>query len=64
MGYWNAIRKDFPEAFNKMAILERELGHSVCKEVYLDELDPERGDFERDMPSSCGFLCEYQRPLL
>ncbi len=63
MGYWNAIRKDFPEVFKKMAELEREIGHSVCKEVYLDELEPGRGDFKRDMPGSCGFLCEYQRPL-
>jgi 3'-phosphoadenosine 5'-phosphosulfate sulfotransferase (PAPS reductase)/FAD synthetase len=63
MGYWNAIRVDFPEAFNKMALLEREIGHSVCKQSYLDELDPNRGDFKRDMPSACGFLCEYQNPL-
>ena len=63
MGYWNAIRVDFPEAFNKMAALERELGHSVNKDSYLDELDPKRGDFKRDQPTSCGFLCEYQRPL-
>ena len=62
-GYWNAIRKDFPEAFNKMAALEREIGHSVCKDSYLDELDPNRGNFKRDMPSACGFLCEYQNPL-
>lgn len=64
MGYWNAIRVDFPEAFNKMAVLEREIGHSVCKESYLDELDPKAGNFKRDQPSACGFLCEYQRPLL
>ncbi len=63
MGYWNAIRVDFPEAFNKMAKLEREIGHSVCKDSYLDELDPKRGNFKRDMPSACGFTCDYQNPL-
>ena len=26
MGYWNKIRKDFPEVFEKMAILERSMG--------------------------------------
>lgn len=60
MGYWNAIRKDFPEIFDKMAKLERELGHSVCKESYLDELEPNRGSFKRDLPKECGFNCEYK----
>jgi len=62
MGYWNAIRKDFPENFKRMAELERVIGHSVCKDkngpVYLDELDPSRGNFERDVPGDCGFTCE------
>lgn len=31
-GYWNKIRKDFPETFKKMAELEREIGHSILKE--------------------------------
>lgn len=64
MGYWNAIRKDFPEAFDKMAKLERELGHAICKgkegAVYLDELSPDRGNFKRDMPADCGFTCELK----
>lgn len=71
MGYWNAIRKDFPEAFNKMAVLERTIGHSICKTtkksngkeisipVYLDELHPKRGNFKRDQPPACGFNCEW-----
>jgi hypothetical protein len=64
MGYWNAIRKDFPKHFNKMAKLEREIGHSVNKDkegaVYLDELDPNRGNFVRDLPEDCGFTCEWK----
>jgi Fe-S cluster biogenesis protein NfuA len=64
MGYWNAIRKDFPSQFKKMAKTERIIGHAVLKDdggpVYLDELDPNRGNFERDMPGDCGFTCEYQ----
>lgn len=63
MGYWNAIRVDFPEEFNKMSKLERLVGHSICKDkdgpVYLDELSPDRGIFERDMPGDCGFTCEW-----
>ena len=62
MGYWNAIRVDFPDAFDRMAKLEREIGHAVNKDsngpVYLDELDPSRGNFKRDVPADCGFTCE------
>jgi hypothetical protein len=64
MGYWNKIRKDFPEAFNKMAMLERWVGHAVCKDkkgsVYLDELAPNRGRFKEDSPGDCGFTCEVK----
>ena len=65
MGYWNAIRKDFPEAFDRMARLERQIGHAVNKDkdgpVYLDELAPHRGNFKRDVPSDCGFTCEWKQ---
>jgi len=64
MGYWNAIRKDFPEAFDKMAKFEREIGFAICKSgderIYLDELHPDRGNFKRDEPPSCGFNCEWK----
>ncbi len=67
MGYWNAIRVDFPDAFQKMATLEREIGHAVNKDdngaVYLDELDPKRGNFKRDLPGACGLFCDYKNPL-
>lgn len=67
-GYWNAIRVDFPEAFERMAKLEREIGHAVLKTrkgpVYLDELDPNRGNFKRDVPSDCGFTCEWKQQEL
>ena len=62
MGYWNKIRKDFPDHFGRMANLERTIGHAVNKDksgpVYLDELAPERGTFRTDMPADCGFTCE------
>tara|TARA_R110000851_G_C13082120_1_gene565887 strand:+ start:2112 stop:2870 length:759 start_codon:yes stop_codon:yes gene_type:complete len=68
MGYWNAIRKDFPEAFDRMAKLEREIGHSVNKDekgpVYLDVLAVDRGNFKRDMPGDCGFTCESSQKEL
>lgn len=62
MGYWNKIRKDFPDRFDKMARLERTIGHAVNKDdkgpVYLDELAPNRGRFKQDTPADCGFTCE------
>jgi len=62
MGYWNKIRKDFPDAFSRMEKLERFIGHSINQDdkgpVYLDELAPNRGRFKDDSPADCGFTCE------
>lgn len=58
MGYWNKIRIDFPEVFRRMAVLEREIGRTVIKGVYLDELEPNRGrNKEIELPS-CDVICE------
>ena len=61
MGYWNHIRKDFPEVFESRAKLEREVGHSMLKDkngpVYLDELDPNRGDMNTEIMPDCGIMC-------
>ncbi len=65
-GYWNMIRCDFPEVFERMAKLERELnvainksyaGDGKRKRVFLDELDPAagRGFIE---PMDCGLFCQ------
>ena len=58
MGYWNRIREDFPDVFERMAKLEREIGHSCIKGVYLDELDPERGRCVKEILPDCGIACE------
>ena len=69
MGYWNAIRVDFPEVFAVRSEMERDIGHAILSEeipgegrkkrpVWLDELDPDRGDFNRDQPANCSLLCE------
>lgn len=57
MGYWNKIRKDFPEVFDSMAALEREIGHSCIRGVFLDELDPNRGRANEVLPE-CGIACQ------
>jgi len=65
-GYWNKIRRDFPDAFDRMAKQERKMnvainksyaGDGKRKRVFLDELDPKAG---RDVPMpdiECGVLC-------
>lgn len=62
MGYWNRIRTDFPEVFESRAQLERLVGYSILKEsdgtpLYLDELDPNRGDMNTEIFPDCGIMC-------
>lgn len=57
MGYWNKIRIDFPVQFERMAKLERVIGHSCIKGVYLDELEPDRGKMEDEIVQDCGIMC-------
>ena len=59
MGYWNKIRKDFPEVFKSRAKLERVMNCRCLKECYLDELDPKRGDMSKEILDDCGIFCEY-----
>lgn len=58
MGYWNKIRVDFPEVFELMAKMEREIGRSCIKGVFLDELDTNRGRMENEIIADCGIACE------
>lgn len=57
MGYWNRIRKDFPDVFKSRAKLEREIGASCINGTFLDELKPDQGIFEKDIPQDCGMFC-------
>lgn len=62
MGYWNKIRVDFPEAFDRMSKLERKLGRSCIggggrARVFLDELDPKRGRLAAEPKMECGVTC-------
>ncbi len=58
MGYWNKIRVDFPEVFESRAKLEREVGSSILKECYLDELDPNRGRMSDEIPTDYNIFCQ------
>lgn len=64
MGYWNKIRKDFPDNFKRMAEFERRKGYTVLKEpktgepLFLDTLDPSRGRLSDEPKIECGIACE------
>jgi hypothetical protein len=57
MGYWNKIRRDFPEVFARRSAQERSIGASVIKGVFLDELPPNGGRYESEQSISCGPMC-------
>jgi len=59
-GYWNKIRQDFPEHFDKMAKAEREVGNSCIRNVFLDELDPEAGRKSKMIMPDCGNFCDIE----
>ena len=58
MGYWNKIRRDFPEVFTARAMMERVIGATCIKGVYLDELDPNKGRKDKPIVADCGIMCE------
>lgn len=58
MGYWNKIRVDFPEVFQSRAELERDIGDSILKDCFLDELDPNRGRMSDEIPTDCNIFCQ------
>lgn len=58
VGYWNKIRKDFPEVFAAWAKQEREVGHTCLKGIYLDELDPNAGRIEDEVMEECSIMCQ------
>ena len=57
-GYWNKIRKDFPEVFKQRAEEERMVGHSCIKGVFLDELNPTEGRIEDEVMEECSIMCQ------
>jgi 3'-phosphoadenosine 5'-phosphosulfate sulfotransferase (PAPS reductase)/FAD synthetase len=67
-GYWNKIRKDFPEIFDQMAKIEREINASCLKKdkkkLFLDQLDPEAGRHEDISLPECGVICPVELDFL
>ena len=64
------FRRDFPDVFDRMARLERDIGASVLREdsrlfartgrqgsLWLDELDPDRGSYADEPSYECSLMC-------
>jgi hypothetical protein len=61
-GYWNMIRKHFPNQFHRMADLSRGLGARLIRQggqrIFLDELRPETGRQSDEVDVDCSAFCE------
>ena len=62
-GYWNKIRRDFPNEFQRMADFEVEKGYTVLKTpdsqpLYLKDLDKNSGHYPSEMAVECGIFCQ------
>lgn len=65
MGYWNKIRRDFPDVFERMAAQQRELGpgsyfwreRDTGERISLDMLDPSRGRYAAEPDIECSLMC-------
>ncbi len=61
-GYWNKIRRDFPEVFADRAKMEREIGHSILHDengpIFLDELPPTAGRMSDEIFEDCSIFCQ------
>lgn len=72
-GYWNKIRTDFPDVFKRMSTMERKLDVSIIRKkrrgsdevdrVFLDELNPDDGNYASEPALECGLLCGVQEEL-
>lgn len=64
MAYWNKIRNDFPAVFKQMCQLERNIGATCLKDnngrLFLDELEPNRGNFNEILTPECSLFCEIE----
>ena len=58
MGYWNKIRKDFPNVFQERCELEKIIGGRIFNEFKLEDLAEDRGRNLKIIVPDCGLFCE------
>lgn len=61
-GYWNKIKKDFPEMFTRMDIESRRLGVRLVRlgevRMFLNQLPADIGNYKDEPESQCGPFCQ------
>ena len=64
MGYWNKIRKDFPDVFEAVSKVEQETKHTCLKkngeQLYLKDLKPTDGNHSDLEIPECGLFCDLE----
>ena len=73
-GYWNKIRRDFPEEFERMAQIEEELGYKLLKTTMkgkktptsLRDLPEDAGRYDEEKYKSieCGLFCALATQII
>lgn len=56
-GYWNKIREDFPEVFERRGLQEKTLGRSCIKGTFLQDLPKGVGRYKSEPDISCTGDC-------
>ena len=68
-GYWNKIRVDFPEVFERMSKVEESMNRTVCKREWVEDgkrkleriplkdLPPNLGNYSAESEIQCGIFC-------
>lgn len=69
MGYWNKIRRDFPEIYAERAATQREMKVGLGsgdpdRMFFLDTLDPNAGRDVPEPPIECGIFCGHYSKLI
>ena len=59
-GYWNHIRKHFPDYFQRMSELEQEIGATCIKGKALKDLKENEGKHQPPVVPNCGTFCEIE----
>lgn len=72
-GYWNKVKIDFPETFERMAELEQRLGENAFlfapppaggRRQSLRDLKPWSGNYKNEPSISCSIFCETHEELI
>lgn len=61
-GYWNKIRRDFPDVFARMAAVEKDIGATILRRkgvpLPLLDLPPDMGRYAAEPVIECGPACD------